>query len=80
MSVRCKFRVDSYETRLESNKPDAQEIRTVKLSVVYGDTEENKRFFKWTPTGTIQIGMLNKEAWEQFPLGAEVHVDFALIE
>jgi hypothetical protein len=61
---------------LESNQPGAQEIRTVKLSVVYGDSEENKKFFKWTPSGTIQIGLLNKEAWSQFPLGAEVHVDF----
>lgn len=78
--VRCKFKVESYETRLDSSKIGAEEIRTVKLSVVYNDTEENKKFFKWTPTGSIQIGMLNKAAWEQFPLGAEVYVDFTLVE
>lgn len=77
--VRAKFRVESYETRLESNKPDAAELRSVKLSVVYGDSEENKKYFKWTPSGSIQIGMLNPEAWKQFPLGAEVYVDFSLV-
>lgn len=76
--VRAKFRVESYETRLESNKPGAIELRSVKLAVVYGDSEENKKYFKWTPSGQITIGMLNPEAWQQFPLGAEVYVDFSL--
>jgi hypothetical protein len=70
--VRCKFRVSKYETSLNNN----EELRTVHLSVVYNESPENKEFFKWTPSGTIQIGMLNQKAWEQFPLGREIYVDF----
>ena len=73
--VRCKFRVDSYETRLDSNKPDATEIRRVNLAIVYEGSEENEQYFRWTPSGRIEIGLLNPEAWKQLPLGAEVYVD-----
>lgn len=80
MVVRAKFKVESYETRLESSKPGSDELRSIKLSSVYGDSEENKKFFRWTPNGRIEIGLLNPEAWKQFPLGAEVFVDFTLIQ
>lgn len=73
--VRAKFRVNKYETSLGGDKGQ-EELRTVHLSAVYDGSEENKKFFKWTPNGTISIGMLNQAAWEQFPLGREVYVDF----
>jgi hypothetical protein len=44
--------------------------------VVYGDTEENKKYFKWTPSGQITLGLLNPEAWLHLQLGQEVYVDF----
>jgi hypothetical protein len=70
--VRAKFKVESYETRLDRN----EELRTVKLTAVCGDSEENKKFFKWTPNGSINIGTLNWAAWKQFQLGTEMYVDF----
>jgi hypothetical protein len=73
--VRAKFKVESYETRLDRQ----EELRTIKLSAVVGnanDSEENKKFFKYTPYGQIHLGTLNQRAWEQFPLGADVYVDF----
>lgn len=70
--VIAKFRVESYETRLDRN----EELRTIKLGVVYDGSEENKKFFKYTPSGRIELGTLNQSAWEQFPLGAEVYVEF----
>jgi hypothetical protein len=70
--VRAKFRVGKYETSLQGN----EELRTVHLSAVFDGSPENKQFFKWTPNGRIEIGMLNQSAWEQFPLGREVYVDF----
>lgn len=75
MSVRAKFVVQSYETRLDRSG-DGAELRTVKLTAVYSDTPENKKFFRWTPNGTIEIGVLNPEAWKQFELGKEYYVDF----
>lgn len=75
--LRAKFKVESYETRLESNKAGSDELRSVTLSVVYGDSEENKKFFRWTPNGRIVIGLLNPDAWKQLALGTEVYVDFS---
>lgn len=74
--VRAKFRVASYETRLDRT----EEIRTIKLSAVVGDSEENKKFFKWTPYAEINLGTVNQEVWKQLPLGTEVYVDFTPIE
>lgn len=82
MSVRAKFKVDSYETSLASGyQTENEEVRSIKMSAVYGDgAPENKEFFKWTPFGQIQLGTLNKKAWEQFELGKEYYVDFTLAE
>jgi hypothetical protein len=70
--VRAKFKVQSYETSLDRG----EELRTIKLTAVYDGSPENKQFFKWTPNGTISIGVLNRSAWEQFALGEEKYVDF----
>lgn len=70
--VRAKFKVQSYETSLDRG----EELRTIKLTAVYDGSPENKAFFRWTPNGTISIGVLNQRAWEQFMLGGEYYVDF----
>lgn len=74
--VRAKFRVSSYETCLQGSGTDVVECRTVKMQAVYDGSEENKKFFKYTPNGQITIGLLNPEAWKQFQLGGEYYVDF----
>ena len=77
--VRAKFKVESYETRLDRQ----EELRTIKLGVVVGnagDSEENKKFFKYTPYGRIELGTLNRNAWEQLPLGAEVYCELRGVE
>ena len=71
--VRAKFKVQSYETSLDRG----EELRTIKLTAVYDGSPENKEFFRWTPNGSINIGVLNRAAWEQFPLGRELYVDFS---
>ena len=70
--VRAKFKVQSYETSLDRG----EELRTIKLTAVYDGSPENKAFFRWTPNGSIQIGVLNPSAWQQFQLGGEYYVDF----
>ena len=74
--VRAKFRVNSYETSLFGSLDHQEECRTVKLTAVTDGSEENKRFFKYTPNGTISIGLLSPSAWKQFELGASYFVDF----
>ena len=74
--TRAKFKVQSYETQLQHTNEGERECRNVRLTAVYGDSEENKRFFQFTPNGTIQIGLLREETWKQFELGKEYYVDF----
>lgn len=70
--VRAKFQVQRYETSLQGK----EECRTIHLTAVYDGSPENKQFFKYTPNGRIEIGILNERAWREFPLGREVYVDF----
>lgn len=52
----------------------------IKLYPVTGDSPENKEFFKWTPSGNIEIGTVNPEAAKQFEVGKEFYIDFTLVE
>jgi hypothetical protein len=80
MSVRAKFRVNSYESSLDGSKNSPTEVRTIKLTAVTHGSPENEAFFRYTPNGVITIGVLNPEAWKQFELNAEYYVDFTLAE
>ncbi len=64
MTVRAKFKVQSVSEG------------SVKLSAVTDGSEENKTFFKYTPYGEIQMGMVNPQTAEQFVPGQEFYVDF----
>lgn len=64
MSVRAKFKCESVNEGV------------VKLGAVTGDSDENKSFFKYTPSGQISLGIVNQPALEQFEVGAEYYVDF----
>lgn len=79
--VRAKFVVESYETRLaDSRNPQSEELRTVTMSPVSSGSEENKKFFRWTPNGQIKMGILNPAAWENLELGKSYYVDFTPAE
>lgn len=49
----------------------------VELSAVYNGSEENKKYFKYTPNGRITLGILNPEAAAIFEPGKEYYVDFS---
>lgn len=84
MSVRAKFVVNQIERSQnggyrENGQYDSSlktEVSTIKLLPVSGGSEENKKFFAWTPTGEIQLGTINPEAAKQFELGKAYYVDF----
>lgn len=73
MSVRAKFKCESIE---RSRWQDGKEVHTVKLSPVYGGSEENKKFYAASPCGKIELGTLNPEAAAAFELGKSYYVDF----
>lgn len=74
MSVRAKFRC--VEKQDHNNTGEG----SVKLEAVVGGSEENDKFFHWTPSGTIQMGVVNKDAFAQFEEGKEYYLDFTPAE
>lgn len=79
MSIRAKFRLFKYETtRMTPNgRTDKVEIRTLFFSAVYDGSEENEKFFAFTPSGEIRLGVVNPVAWKQFELDKEYYIDFS---
>lgn len=70
--VRAKFQVYEVAKTLSGHK--------VVLQPVTSGSEENKEFFKWTPSGKIELYCINDKAVEQFEVGKEYYVDFTLAE
>ena len=57
------------------------EKRTLNFTPVYGaGSEENKAFWDATPTGSLQLGVVNQDAWKQFELGKSYYLDFTPAE
>lgn len=74
MGVRAKFKCVS------KDEPYVQGDFQVRLEPVVGGSAENDSFFKYTPSGNIQIGTVNPAAAEQFVVGKEYFVDFSVAE
>ncbi len=73
--VRAKFKVISIKQTLNGQEP----VSVIELSPVYGNGDpehENTKFFKWTPSGSINLGCVNKTTADKFELGKEYYVDF----
>ncbi len=69
MTVRAKFTV--------VGKTENQDgTASITMSPVYDGTPENKEFFKYTPSGLIQLGIMNPPAAAQFVQGKSYYVDF----
>lgn len=72
MSTRAKFVV---ETRAESVSGFK-----VLLRAVTSTSPENTKFFNYTPSGTLEMGLVNPETAEQFVPGKELYIDFTEAE
>lgn len=70
--VRAKFKV--------KEKHISEEAETIILYPVITGSEENKEFFKWTPSGEVRLQCLNPNASKQFEIGKEYYVDFSAAE
>ena len=72
MTVRAKF----YVSEVKQSRYMNDIMTTIRLSAVTGNSEENKEFFRWSPTGTIDLGTVNPAVVEQMHIGDEFYVDF----
>ncbi len=70
MSVRAKFVVNYVVPGVDGTAD------RICLGPVYSGSEENKAFFRATPSGMIEFWCLNRAASEQFIKGKEFYVDF----
>jgi hypothetical protein len=62
MAVRAKFVCKE----ISNSSPNTDENgKTVKLEAVINGSDENKEFFRWTPSGQISFGCVNAKASEQ---------------
>jgi hypothetical protein len=55
------------------------EMWTIKMSPVYGNGDpnhENTKFWQATPSGSLTLGSINKDAVAEFDLGSEYYIDF----
>lgn len=55
----------------------AENSETAKLRAVYGDSEENKTFSKYTPAANLEIQITNPEAFGAFEPGHDYLVRFS---
>ena len=75
MQTRAKFYVVSLTKQKMWDSADG--IGTViKLSPVMDGSAENKEFYKFSPSGSIELGTVNESAASMFAIGKEYYVDF----
>jgi hypothetical protein len=77
MSVRAKFRCHYKEKQFVGTE---NETALIRMSPVYGGSEENKEFFRATPCGDISFYTVNKAAAEQIEQGKDYYIDITLAE
>ena len=84
MKVRAKFWVSEIKRHMGGTSKDGKyvpcEVQTIVLNAVTSGSEENKSFFNATPSGRIELGMVNKEAADLFELQKEYYIEFTKAE
>lgn len=68
MISRAKFKCESVTHTINGG--------SIKLVPVTNTSEENSKFFRWTPYGSIEIGTINTDVIGNFIPGKEYYVDF----
>jgi hypothetical protein len=82
-TVRCKFHCHSITRSLssrfnsETQKYETAPLDTAKFGVVSSGSEENKEFFKSTPSGMLEVGCHDPDV---FVVGKEYFVEITLAE
>jgi hypothetical protein len=69
MTVRAKFFCQSIQ------KAEDDSYRTIHMTPVIADTEENKAWSTYTPGGQLTMHVSNPAAFEQFEQGKEYFIN-----
>jgi hypothetical protein len=73
MTVRLKFKCTK-KTEVHCANP-ADNYFELEFNPVTGGSDENKTFWKWTPTGQIKFNTLNMDAAKEFTAGYDYYFD-----
>lgn len=57
MNIRCKFQVSSVE------KTDQDQGRRLNMVACVSDAGDNKNWYKWTPSGSFSINVMNESVF-----------------
>ena len=71
--VRCKFKCVTKEVFSDGGA-------SITMEPVYSGSEENKQFFKYTPSGRFTFGTINENAASQIEQGKEYYIDISTAE
>ena len=64
---RCKFKCESKKISVYGAE--------ISMQPVTGGSKENESFFKYTPFGSFNMGLISLETAEQFVPGKEYYID-----
>jgi hypothetical protein len=85
MTVRAKFQCVSVTHLIGSKKNqetgqyEAAAMRSIKLTAVYANNDpnhENSKFWDASPSGTLELQVVNPAAAEMFEAGKSYYLDF----
>jgi len=73
MAVTAKFQIHS-STRVMMHNSEGKKVPgyTIIAHPVYTGSEENKKFFESTPSGKLELGVINKLAADELELGSYI--------
>lgn len=66
--ARCKFKCKS-KTEFDDG------LANIHMEPVQEGSEENKQFFKYTPSGFFDLTSINPEVAKEFQVGKEYYID-----
>jgi len=81
MTTRAKFRLIGWKNTIGSRpvgngKWEDAIMCSLEFTAVASNSPENQKFWNATPSGKIEISIVNPEAVKEFDLGKEYYVDF----
>ena len=60
MKTRCKFKCNKIVKTLHCTET----LYTAEFNAVHGGSPENEEFFKWTPNGSLSVGVYTDDRFE----------------
>lgn len=73
-ATRCKFSCQSVRKFMSGYGDNKRPLYEAEFSAVTGDSEENKKFFEWTPSGSLKVGVYREDIFQP---GKDYYLDIS---